>query len=114
MPPSEFGKTQPLPPVTAGDVLAVFQQWQDKILERLDERDKRVLEAIRQIGSDVFAHYERIAQRGDENHKWIGVLRKRTHRHATELQSLNIRMAEIERVLSISPPPEAPSEPEPE
>lgn len=112
MPPSEFGKTQPLPPVTASDVLDVFMSFQQQILERLDERDRRVLEAIKQIGSDVFQHYATISKRGDENNRLIGVLRKRTHRHSSELQEIKIRVHEIERILGIELPP-APQEPEP-
>lgn len=112
MPPESFGKTGPLPPVTASDVLDVFMKFQQQILERLDERDRRVLEAIKQIGSDVFQHYEMISRRGDENHRWIGVLRNRTHRHSSELQEIKIRVHEIERILGIEPPP-APQEPEP-
>lgn len=111
MPPESFGKTGPLPPVTASDVLDVFMKFQQQILERLDERDRRVLEAIRQIGSDVFRHYEMLSKRGDEDHRLIGVLRKRTHRHSSELQEIKIRVHEIERILGVESPP--PQEPDP-
>jgi hypothetical protein len=110
MPPSSFGKTGPLPPMTVSDVLDVFMKFQQQILDRLDERDKRVLDAIQKIGSDVFSHYEIISKRGDEDHKMIGLLRKRTHKHSSDLQEIKIRLHEIERVLSI----ESPKEPEPE
>lgn len=109
-PPQDFGKTGPLPAVSAGEVLGVFSLFQEQILERIDARDKTILDAIKKIGSDVFAQYERIAKRGDENHKWIGALRKRTHEHSTQIQQLMLRVHDLETrsgMEPILPPPEA-------
>lgn len=112
MRPEDFGKTGPLPPVTASDVLTVFQLFQQQILTRIDTRDKNILDAIKKIGSDVFSQYELIAKQGDDNHKQIKKLRKRTHEHATHLQQLEIRVHDIEARLGL--PPITPPSHEPE
>jgi len=118
----DMRKTQPMPPPTAEEVLTIFGEFRDAIIKQIDERDQRILVAIESIGTRILDHYERETKRGDEHakelkehSKWIKTLRKRTHGLSHNMQTVFLRLEEIERVLEIEPPtPEIAPEPEPE
>jgi hypothetical protein len=102
-------------------VLEVFSRFQDGLLNQIDQRDKHILIAIRDIGSDIMAHLTRETARGDEharriseNERWTNQLRRRTHKLSGDQQITDLRLAEIERRLGIEPPVILPLEPEPE
>jgi hypothetical protein len=116
-----FNQTQPISPPTVEDVLEVFARFQGGLLDQIDKRDKRILMAIRDIGSDIMAHHARETARGDEharriaeNERWTSQLRRRTHKLSGDQQVTDLRLAEIERRLGIEPPPAPIQEPEPE
>jgi hypothetical protein len=112
--PSEFGKTQPITPPTAEDVLDVFGKFQEHLLGQIDKRDERILLAIQDIGSQILEQYQRGTQRDDEQDRWIKQLRHRTHKQASMQQAFDIRLALIEQKLGIEPPAALPSTPEEE
>jgi hypothetical protein len=114
--PESFGKTQPIKPPTAEDVIEIFGHFRQDLLEQISKRDERILLAVHDIRSMITEHYQRETQRADEHAKWIKQLRSRTHRLSTEQQAINLRLAEIERRLEIPPPaaPSAGTPPEPE
>lgn len=105
-------KTQPLQPPTAESVLEVFGHFRQEILERISARDANILKAIQDVGSHIAEHYERETRRGDEHAAELKRLRRRTHGHSTDIQAINLRIAQIEQKLGIDPPP--PKEPEPD
>lgn len=128
--PESFGQTQPIKPPTAEDVIEIFGHFRQDLLGQIDKRDKRILQAIKDIGATIADYYQRETTRGDkhaktldkhdktldEQGKWIGQLRRRTHKLSTGQQEINIRLAEIERQLGITPPATTPAEtpPKPE
>lgn len=128
--PGSFEKTQPIRPPTVEDVLEVFGHFRQDLIEQIDKRDERILLAVHDIRSIIAEHYQRETARGDEHTKlirkeiergddhakWIQQLRNRSHRFATEQQTLSIRLSIIEQHLGIDIPdvPPTPSEPEPE
>jgi hypothetical protein len=108
MPPSEFGKTQPIPPLTPEGVLEVVLRMHDQLLSRIDSRDSNVLTIMRDIGSQMLSHY-------NEQREWIRELRNRTHRQATRMQQFEIWaheadlwMRDTQKRFDLSPPPELP------
>jgi hypothetical protein len=105
--------TQPMKPPTVEDVIEMFGHFQDGMFRQLDERDERILSAIREIGSTILGHYERETRRGDEHSRWIKTLRTRTHEHSHKLQEFELRFAEIEAHLGIKLPGETEVPPEP-
>jgi hypothetical protein len=115
----DFRATQPMPPPTAEDVLDVFSHFRQDLIDQIDKRDERILMAIRDIGSQIVAHYERSTKRADEQakklveqDKQIKRLRERTHRLMTSQNATDFRLDEIERRLGIEPPKAAEDEPQ--
>lgn len=112
--PENFGKTQPIRPPTAEDVIEIFGHFRQDLLGQIDKRDERILLAVKDIGTLIAEHYERETKRGDEHAKLIGQLRKRTHKLSGDQQAINIRLAVIEQHLGITPPVLSMLTPEPE
>lgn len=114
-PPNEnLGKTQPIKSPTVEDVLEVFGHFQQHLLDQIDKRDERMLLAIQDIGSQILEQYQRGTQRDDEQDRWIKQLRNRSHRQASGLQAVELRLAQIEEKLGITPPAPLPPTPEEE
>lgn len=107
-------QTQPIKPTTVEDVIEIFGHFRQHLLEQIDQRDERILLAIKDIGADIVEYYQRETQRGDEHARRIKELRHRTHKLSHDQQTTNLRLAEIEKRLGIETPSEAPLEnPEP-
>lgn len=99
--PESFAKTQPIRPPTAEDVIEIFGHFRQDLLGQIDQRDERILLAVKDIGTLIAEHYERETKRADEHARWITLLRERTHKLSNAQQELDLRLAEIEHKLGI-------------
>jgi peptidoglycan hydrolase CwlO-like protein len=95
----KFGKTQPLKPPTAADVLEVFAHFQEGLLKRIDERDENVLKLIQKTVSDLLEDNHKLHLRSDDHEKRINQhsrdieeLQKKHNEIKNELQTLKLRL----------------------
>lgn len=95
MPPSDLGKTQELPEPTLRDLFTQFQLFQEKILNVLSDERKSTVDAVREVGDELYEQYERLSKDLFDLRTTVRGLRRRTHTHATHIQQMEVRLNEV-------------------
>jgi len=94
------GKTQPIKPLTAEDVLDVFLHFKESLLDQIDKRDSGVVRVLHDFQDAVMEKYEEWREEQDTLKDQIGALRRWKHERANKFEQQTVlRLDTVEREL---------------